>query len=80
MRKIIIFIMVVCPSVLFAQGLPKIDYEGVTGFQIPKVTFTEPTPPSTYHQLVNDPTNLILLAILGALAIIGYVLYQRKGS
>ena len=65
-------------TIILAQsGLPKIDYSGVEQFQPTQVVTNTPAPPTAAEQIVNDPTNLILLAILGAV-IVGVVVLKKR--
>ena len=65
-------------NLIFAQSSwPKIDYSGVEQFQPTQVVTNTPAPPTAAEQIVNDPTNLILLAILGAV-IVGVVVLKKR--
>ena len=65
-------------NIILAQSSwPKIDYSGVEGFQPTQVVTITPEPPTAAEQIVNDPTNLILLAILGAV-VVGVIVLKKR--
>ena len=65
--------------ILAQSNAPKIDYSGIKQFEPTQVFVSEPEPSSAVEQVVGDPTNMILLAILGAVVLGVLVLKQRKG-
>lgn len=78
--RLVSLICIALPTLLGAQGLPKIDYEGVTAFQPTQVVVRDQSAPPLANQIANDPVNVMLLALLGTLVLIALLVIGKRGA